>query len=112
LNREWAGDNLTRVHALTQYYQVTQTEFVQTLKGRGYTAAEIGTHAGLADTSLAMAVEPALVRSELLAAGKKFGDADGVYGDPRRASAEAGKLGLQQIIDTSVLAIRAAIRSH
>lgn len=112
LNREWSSDRATRVHALAQYYQVTQTEFVHALKGRGYSSAEIGTHAGLADTSLAMAVNPALVRSDVLAPGKRLGAAEGVYGDPRRSNAEAGRVGLQQIIDASVLAIRAAIQSH
>ena len=42
-------------------------------------------HAGLADTSLMLAVDPALVRSDLLQAG-----ADGVTGDPRRATAALG----------------------
>jgi creatinine amidohydrolase/Fe(II)-dependent formamide hydrolase-like protein len=112
LNREWAGDATTRAHALTPYYQVTQTEFVQSLKAQGFSAAEIGTHAGLADTALALAIDPALVRTDMLGSGHTFSEAEGAYGDPRRATAEAGRDGVQRIVDTSVKAIRSAIRSH
>ena len=112
LNREWARDPTARVLALSEYYQTTQTEFAQTLKSRGYSAAEIGTHAGLADTSLAMAVDPTLVRADRLSDAKGFSPADGTYGDPRRSNAEAGRLGVQQIIDASVKAIRRAVQTH
>jgi creatinine amidohydrolase/Fe(II)-dependent formamide hydrolase-like protein len=112
LNREWAADPTTRVHALTAYYEITQTGFVQALKTRGYSSAEIGTHAGLADTSLAMAVDPALVRSDVLHAGRDLNPSEGVYGDPRRSNAEAGRAGLQLIIDTSVTAIHQAAQAH
>lgn len=112
LNREWARDPTARVHALTEYYQTTQAGFVQTLKAQGYSAAEIGTHAGLADTSLAMAVDPMLVRTARLTDGKGFSAADGTYGDPRRSSAEAGRTGVQQIIDASAKAIRRALQQR
>jgi creatinine amidohydrolase/Fe(II)-dependent formamide hydrolase-like protein len=112
LNREWARDPTARVHALTEYYQATQTDFVQTLKARGYSAAEIGTHAGLADTSLAMAVDPMLVRADRLTDAKGFSAADGTYGDPRRSNVEAGRVGVQQIIDASVKAIRHALQKR
>src|SRR5215470_248153 len=42
LNKEWAG-TLVRVHAVAEYYRVTQTEYVQALKSRGYSQEEIGT---------------------------------------------------------------------
>jgi creatinine amidohydrolase/Fe(II)-dependent formamide hydrolase-like protein len=58
-----------------------------------------------------MAIDPALVRTDLLASGKKFSDAQGVYGDPRRSQAELGQLGIQQIIDTSVQSIGDAMRT-
>jgi len=112
LNREWKNDPACRVHALLDYYEVTQTAFVATLRQRGYSAAEIGTHAGLADTSLALAVDPSLVRADLLAQGRKSGDNDGVHGDPRRATAELGQLGVQQIIDTSVAAIQRRVHEN
>jgi creatinine amidohydrolase/Fe(II)-dependent formamide hydrolase-like protein len=109
LNHEWAADPSCRVLALGEYYRITQTAFVDDLKKKGYTEAEIGTHAGLADTALALAVDKALVRPVLLASSNK--PADGVHGDPRRATVEMGQMGVQRIVDTSALAIRAATRS-
>ncbi|MGI9134033.1 MAG: creatininase family protein [Rhodoferax sp.] len=108
LNHEWAA-SAVRVHALPEYYQLTQTVYVQSLKARGFSDAEIGSHAGLADTALALALEPALVRSEVLSSGRALGASEGVYGDPRRASAEAGRPGLQLVFSGSVQAIRAAL---
>lgn len=112
LNREWAKDGQYRVHALTEYYAAAQTPFNNALKAKGFTTAEIGTHAGLADTALALAVDPALVRSGQLAQGSKGSGSDGVAGDPRRATAEAGQLGIQGIVDTSVAAIHNAIQTR
>ena len=105
LNREWAATPV-RVHAVAEYYRVTQTQYVQALKGRGYRDEEIGTHAGVADTSLMLAVDPRLVRMDRLTSGAKPGAADGVYGDPRRSSAELGQLGVDMIVTETVAAIR------
>ncbi len=106
LNREWAKTPV-RAHAIEEYYTAAEKDFAQYLKGKGFTAEEIGTHAGLADTSLAMAVDPALVRAEQLKTAPR-GKADGVYGDPSRASAELGKAGLDLIVERSVESIRKA----
>jgi creatinine amidohydrolase/Fe(II)-dependent formamide hydrolase-like protein len=106
LNREWASDPACRVIALLDYYNVTQTAYVDALKQRGHSTAEIGSHAGLADTALALAVDPSLVRGEALTGGVALNEKNGVHGDPRRATAELGQLGVQQIIDVSVAAIR------
>jgi creatinine amidohydrolase/Fe(II)-dependent formamide hydrolase-like protein len=108
LNREWKNDPACRVHALLDYYEVTQTAFAQSLSSRGYSAAEIGTHAGLNDTALSLAVDKSLVRADVLARGTQLDAAHGVHGDPRRATAELGQLGVQQIIDASVARIRSA----
>jgi len=102
LNRSWAADDSCRALALLDYYQATQTGYVADLKSRGYSEAEIGLHAGLADTALMLAVDKSLVRSEAMAHQPKPGPADGVQGDPRRASAELGQLGVQRIVDASV----------
>jgi creatinine amidohydrolase/Fe(II)-dependent formamide hydrolase-like protein len=101
-----------RVHALLDYYRATQTAYVADLKRRGYRDAEIGLHAGLADTALSLAVEPALVRPDLLAAGASAGKAGGVDGDPRRASAALGQAGVDIVIKASIDAIRAALPAH
>ncbi len=112
LNREWAGQRRCRVHALLDYYRVTQGAYVETLKARGFTDAEIGTHAGLADTALALAVQPSLVRNELLARAAQGGVREGVYGDPQRATSELGQLGVEQVVATSVAAIRTLLRGQ
>lgn len=110
LNREWAATPV-RVHAVEEYYRVTQREYVQALKSRGYRDEEIGTHAGLADTSLSLAVDPRLVRTDRLLSGTKFGSAEGVQGDPRRSSAELGRLGMDAIVSQTVDAVKkAAVR--
>jgi creatinine amidohydrolase/Fe(II)-dependent formamide hydrolase-like protein len=112
LNREWARDPACRVHALAEYYDVTQRGYVAALKQRGYSQAEIGTHAGLADTALALAVDQSLVRGVMLKDSPKAGGNPGVQGDPRRATAELGQLGVQQIVDASVAAIRRLTAEH
>jgi creatinine amidohydrolase len=109
LDREWAKTP-ARAHALTDYYRVTETEYPAALAARGFSNAEIGTHAGLADTSLSLAVDPDLVRSHALASGRDLDAAHGVYGDPRRASAELGRLGVDAIVRRSVEAIRRITR--
>ena len=108
LNGEWKATN-TRAHAIVDYYAAAGAPYGQALKERGYGDDEIGTHAGLADTSLALAADPRLVRSDRLQAGAKLTAADGVYGDPRRASAELGKIGVDMIVARTVDAIRKAI---
>jgi creatinine amidohydrolase/Fe(II)-dependent formamide hydrolase-like protein len=108
LARPGSGLANCRVHALSDYYQATQAGYIADLKARGHTDAEIGLHAGLADTALMLAVDPNLVRPNLLAAGAKAGPAGGVRGDPTRATAALGQLGVTRIVDASVAAIRAA----
>jgi creatinine amidohydrolase/Fe(II)-dependent formamide hydrolase-like protein len=111
LNREWQTQD-TRVHAIEEYYRATQTAYVQMLKHRGYSDEEIGSHAGLADTALTLALAPDLVRTDRLAAAAKPSAAQGVYGDPRRATAELGQIGVDIIIAQTVEAIRKATRRH
>ncbi len=107
LNHEWAAGD-TRAHAMPEYYRATQEEYVQFLKSRGYAPSEIGTHAGLADTSLMLALDPSLVRAEALGHAGKPSAEQGEYGDPRRASAELGQPGVDFIVEKSVAAIRKA----
>jgi creatinine amidohydrolase len=74
------------VHALHEYYRAAQEGFPVTLRARGFAPAEIGTHAGLADTALTLALDPSLVRGERLGRPPRPGERDGVQGDPRRAT--------------------------
>src|SRR5215470_1424463 len=106
LNLEWAKTP-TRVHAIEEYYRAAAEEYPRLLKARGYRDDEIGTHAGLADTSLMLAVDPAMVRPGLSRPGPA--DASGVSGDPSRATAELGQLGVDLIVSRTVDAIRKSI---
>ncbi|HXQ39750.1 MAG TPA: creatininase family protein [Candidatus Udaeobacter sp.] len=107
LNREWKKSE-TRVHALPEYYRTTQGDYVLALERKGYSAAEIGSHAGLADTSLMLAVDPGLVRTDRLSTDARLTAAEGVYGDPRRSSAALGQLGVDLIVARTVEAIKKA----
>src|SRR5215471_13273519 len=102
LNREWAAKP-ARAHAIPEYYRTSESGFAHLLESRGYAASEVGTHAGLADTALMMALDPALVRSERLKPG------EGVNGDPRRATSELGALGVALVVDETVAAIKQAV---
>jgi creatinine amidohydrolase len=108
LNREWAATP-ARAHALAEYYRASQDDFTHALEKLGYRRDEIGSHAGLADTSFAMAVAPGLVRTEYLRSGQKPSAADGVYGDPRRSTAALGQLAVDATVSKSIDAIKAAI---
>jgi len=101
LDREWAATP-ARVHAIPEYYQESEHGFGKLLEAQGYPASEVGTHAGLADTSLMMALDPSLVRTDRLKPGE--GDA----GDPSRASAALGTLGVDLIVAKTVEAIKTA----
>ena len=106
-NRSAAAKRGARLHALHAYYRAAEEGFGAWLKSQGYATAEIGEHAGLRDTSLALALDPVLVRQDRLARAPLPGERDGVRGDPRRASAELGAAGVEQIVRASVGAIRA-----
>ncbi len=111
LNREWAGAPV-RVHAIAEYYRVPTAWFAATLRSRGYADAEIGPHAGLADTSLMLAVDPRVVRADRLQPVPGQSTLPGVTGDPRRATPELGALAVAAIVERTVAAIRAATASH
>jgi creatinine amidohydrolase/Fe(II)-dependent formamide hydrolase-like protein len=105
LNREWAGKP-ARAHAILEYYRASESGFAHLLESRGFSASEVGTHAGLADTALMMALDPDLVRVDRLRPG------EGVNGDPRRATAELGALGVALVVDQTVAAIKQAVARH
>ncbi|WP_296744831.1 creatininase family protein [Mesorhizobium sp.] len=110
INAEWKK---VRVFADLDYYELAQGPFTNKLLAAGATSAEIGTHAGLADTSLMMAVDPSMVRKDRLAGPPKLGAGDGVYGgDPARSSVEFGQLGVDLIVNGTTDAIRAFIASQ
>ena len=106
LTREWSASGV-RVIALDEYYRASTDRFEAILLAHGYTAAETGKHAGLMDTSLQMAVAPATVRTDRLSSTAP--NKEGIEGDPRKSSAELGKLGVTEIVNASIAAIRASL---
>ncbi len=110
LNRDWASSS-ARAHFICAYYDVAQKPYNQALRDHGLTDAQIGLHAGAADTSLMLATDASLVRRDQMkiehdAAAEK---SSGVNGDPRLASAALGQLGVELIISRTTAAIRQAI---
>jgi creatinine amidohydrolase/Fe(II)-dependent formamide hydrolase-like protein len=105
LDREWAASG-ARVHYIAAYYQAATTGYAQLLQEAGFTPAQIGPHAGLADTSLMLAVDASLVRSDRLA---EASPQTGVTGDPTHASAALGQKGVDLIVEKTVTAIRQAL---
>jgi len=101
LDKEWAGTPV-RVHAIGEYYRAATSEFFDSLRKQGFKDGEIGPHAGLADTSLMLATNPALVRMD------RMQKSDGVTGDPARASAQLGQGAADVIVLQTVAAIQAA----
>ncbi len=90
----------------------------------GFTPAEGGVHAGEWETSMMLALRPELVRMDRAAPGytgdlmsgvQKFFDEgvhavadNGVFGDPRRASAAAGERYIQSLVDLIVRTVEEA----
>ncbi len=108
LDKEWAA-SAVRVHAMPDYYRAASAGWNRTLAARGFSAAEIGVHAGLADTSLSLAATPWVVRLDALRAAQHASAARGVEGDPTRASAELGEIGVDAIVASTVVAIQKAV---
>ncbi len=102
----------TRVHFVSVYYETAQGPYNQLLREHGVSNAQIGSHAGAADTSLMLATDASLVRANLLAAPQPDAaklKALGVSGEPGAATAALGQLGTDLIVARTVQDIRKAI---
>ena len=105
LNGEWGGEG-ARVHFIGDYYAANG--YREWLAEQGETDESIGRHAGITDTSLLLYVAPQHIRQDQLAPGGGF-EGSGVSGDPTRASAEYGEMGMQLRVDAAVRQIRGAV---
>ena len=99
-----------RAQVVEPYYNASQEGFSRWLRTQGFSEHEIGTHAGLADTALSLAVDPGSVRVELLESAGRKGASAGVYGDPARATAELGQQGLRMVLQASTQAIAQSLQ--
>ena len=117
LTKEFAGGSTgapntsatsTRVHFVEDYYRTTQKAYVDALRAKGLSDFQVGTHAGSADTSLMLALDPGLVIPEKYEDAAREGPATGTLGDPRKASAALGDLGVELIVANTARAIKLA----
>ncbi|MGA8261747.1 MAG: creatininase family protein [Arenicellales bacterium] len=108
LNKEWS-DADTRVYFISDYTR--GEKFKKWLLSQGETEQSIGYHAGIMDTSVAMAVDPSMIRWDKLARGTDFYKT-GVLGDPTHASVAYGKKGLEIQIDGAVAQIHAFLKDR
>jgi creatinine amidohydrolase/Fe(II)-dependent formamide hydrolase-like protein len=108
LNAEWAGST-TRVHAIPGYYRSDPEGDAQEMMKRGIRRDEIDNHADVRDTSQMMAVDPTMVRTNRLERGD---GKNGVQGDPRRATAEIGRVLNARTVERTVGLIRQSIAAR
>lgn len=106
LNLEWSGQGINVLH-VSDYY--ADEEPIKYLREKGETAADIGVHAGILDTSELLAVHPEGVDLSRLSTLPLNSEPTGSSGDPTRASAEYGKALLDIRIDAALRQIRAVL---
>ncbi|MEE2669993.1 MAG: creatininase family protein [Gemmatimonadota bacterium] len=102
LNEEWSGRD-ARVHFVGDYY--SGHGFREWLQEQGHSMEDIGTHAGMTDTSQLLYVDARQIRTEELAPFGGFEGA-GVRGDPTKASVTYGRVGIQMKVDAALRQIR------
>ncbi|MGH7713899.1 MAG: creatininase family protein [Gemmatimonadaceae bacterium] len=107
LNQEWKGSG-ARAHFIGDYYAKSAADARKYLMARGFSESDIGSHAGMVDTSELMAVNPSLVRLDKRAPGGGF-ENSGVSGDPTKATVELGQAILKIKIDNALAQIRASL---
>ncbi len=108
LNAEWAGSN-TRVHAITGYYRADPEGDAAAMARFGIRRDEINNHADVRDTSQMMAIDPTMVRNGKLQAGD---GKNGIQGDPRRSTAEIGRVLNERNVTRTIGLIRQSIAAR
>lgn len=104
LSRQWAAEGVRVIDVSDYYADGAENAY---LMAQGETRASIGQHAGIADTSELMAVDPSAVDLTRFADAPFTLEANGVSGDPLRATAERGRALMGIKIDAAVRQIRA-----
>jgi creatinine amidohydrolase/Fe(II)-dependent formamide hydrolase-like protein len=105
LNEEWK-DQHTRVYALTDYYEQGRLDYRAWMqKELGFDDTNVGSHAGISDTSQLLFVKPDAVRKDRI---KPWGGAadSGVSGDPTKATAAIGKAGIDFKVEAGIRQLR------
>jgi creatinine amidohydrolase/Fe(II)-dependent formamide hydrolase-like protein len=105
LNEEWKGGT-TKVYALTGYYNQGREHYRAWMDAAfGYGDDIIGSHAGISDTAQMLHVRPAGIRKNMLMPWGGPKDS-GVSGDPTKATAEIGRMGIQFKINAAIAQYR------
>lgn len=104
LDRDWATAGV-RVVSVDSYYAVREQD--AWLLAHGETEATMGNHAGLADTSELLAVDPGAVALDRLGRTGWSLEATGGSGEPARATAEIGRALLAIKVEAAIRQIRA-----
>jgi creatinine amidohydrolase/Fe(II)-dependent formamide hydrolase-like protein len=105
LNAEWK-DQGVKVFPLTDYYEGGREHYrAWLLAAYGYDDQVIGSHAGISDTSQLLHVKPAAVRKDQI---KPWGGPQdsGVSGDPMKATAEIGRMGIEFKVNAAIAQMR------
>ena len=101
LNEEWKGQDV-KVFALTDYYEQGRVDYrAWMLKEHGFTDQLIGSHAGISDTSQLLHVAPSHVRKDQIMPWGGPRDS-GVSGDPTKATAEIGRMGIDFKVNAAI----------
>ena len=95
LSQEWSHEGINVFH-ISDWYKIGV--FDEYLISQGANYEQIGSHAGLRDTSLLMAIAPEHVRINSMTPGRGS-DVDGVSGDPTIATADYGQFGFDLIFN-------------
>ena len=88
--------------ALTDYYNASRVYYRAWLQAAfGYDEDTAGSHAGITDTSQMLFIRPAGVRKDQI---KPWGGPkdSGVSGDPTKATAEIGKMGVEFKVNAGI----------
>jgi len=105
LNDEWK-DAGAKVYALTGYYEGGREHYrAWMLAAFGYDDMVVGSHAGISDTSQMLHVRPAGIRKDQLMPWGGPQDA-GVSGDPTKATAEIGRMGIEYKVNAAIAQYR------
>lgn len=107
LNASWASKG-GRAVWIGDYYTKGAADVRTYLTGLGYALDDVGSHAGMTDTSKLMYLHASLIRRDKLA-NKGGSPESGVSGDPTKASAELGRAMLKIHIDDALAQIRAEL---
>jgi creatinine amidohydrolase/Fe(II)-dependent formamide hydrolase-like protein len=108
LTLEWSGQGTAVMHVSDYYVDAAQIKY---LRDKGETAAAIGEHAGIIDTSELLSVHPQGVDLARVAALPSRSEPTGASGNPARSLAEYGTALLEIRIQAGLRQIKAALQN-